>query len=161
MTSEQIQSLLEKQRAYYKSGVTVPVEFRIEQLKKLYTAVKKYENEEVTHILYYVNSDEDKNNTSEMLKNSSVVRLNVASEATAKGISKASAIEHIAKHYGYTLDNCVAFGDGRNDISMLEAAGIGIAMGNASEDLKAIADEICNDVAEDGIYYYCISHGLI
>ena len=45
MTSEQIKSLLEKQRAYYKSGVTVPVEFRIEQLKKLYATVKKYETE--------------------------------------------------------------------------------------------------------------------
>jgi aldehyde dehydrogenase (NAD+) len=45
MTSEQIKNLLEKQRVYYKSGVTVPVEFRIEQLKKLYATVKKYETE--------------------------------------------------------------------------------------------------------------------
>lgn len=45
MTSEQIQSLLEKQSAYYKSGETIPVKFRIEQLKKLYATVKKYETE--------------------------------------------------------------------------------------------------------------------
>lgn len=45
MTNEQISSLLERQRKYYKSGVTVPVKFRIEQLKKLYGAVKKYETE--------------------------------------------------------------------------------------------------------------------
>ncbi len=45
MTNEQISSLLEKQRAYYNSGVTIPVKFRIEQLKKLYTTVKKYETE--------------------------------------------------------------------------------------------------------------------
>lgn len=45
MTNEQIASLLDKQREYYKSGVTVPVNFRIEQLKKLYAAIKKYENE--------------------------------------------------------------------------------------------------------------------
>ena len=45
MTNEQIQSLLEKQRAYYKSGATIPVKFRIEQLKKLYATVKKYETE--------------------------------------------------------------------------------------------------------------------
>ena len=43
MTDTQIKILLEKQRAYYKTGVTVPVEFRIAQLKKLYAAVKKYE----------------------------------------------------------------------------------------------------------------------
>ena len=45
MTNEQISSLLENQRKYYKSGVTIPVKFRIEQLKKLYDAVKKYETE--------------------------------------------------------------------------------------------------------------------
>ena len=45
MNNEQIRSLLEKQRAYFKSGVTVPVKFRIGQLKKLYAVVKKYEDE--------------------------------------------------------------------------------------------------------------------
>ena len=45
MTSEEIQNLLEKQRKYYKSGATIPVDFRIEQLKKLYATVKKYQTE--------------------------------------------------------------------------------------------------------------------
>ena len=45
MTKEEISSLLAKQRAYYKSGATIPVEFRIAQLKKLYAAIKKYETE--------------------------------------------------------------------------------------------------------------------
>ena len=45
MTSNEIQSLLEKQRAYYRSGATIPVSFRIEQLKKLYAAVKEYQIE--------------------------------------------------------------------------------------------------------------------
>ena len=45
MTSQEIQTLLEKQRTYYRSGATIPVKFRIEQLKKLYATVKKYQNE--------------------------------------------------------------------------------------------------------------------
>ena len=45
MTGEQINNLLKKQRKYYKSGVTIPVKFRIEQLKKLYATVKKYQTE--------------------------------------------------------------------------------------------------------------------
>ena len=45
MTSQEIQALLEKQRAYYRSGATIPVKFRIEQLKKLYATVKKYQTE--------------------------------------------------------------------------------------------------------------------
>ena len=45
MTNEQISNLLEKQRDFYKSGITIPVQFRIEQLRKLYATVKKYETE--------------------------------------------------------------------------------------------------------------------
>ena len=45
MKSEQISTLLEKQRKFYKSGATIPVDFRIEQLRKLYETVKKYRNE--------------------------------------------------------------------------------------------------------------------
>ena len=44
---------------------------------------------------------------------------------------------------------------------MLQTVGTGVAMENASADLKAIADEICGNVAEDGIYHYCIENGLI
>ena len=45
MTSAEIQSLLERQRKYYKSGATIPIKFRVEKLKKLYAAIKKYETE--------------------------------------------------------------------------------------------------------------------
>ncbi|MBQ9784919.1 MAG: aldehyde dehydrogenase [Clostridia bacterium] len=45
MTSQEIGALLERQRAYYRSGATIPVTFRIAQLKKLYATVKKYQNE--------------------------------------------------------------------------------------------------------------------
>ena len=45
MTNQEIRSLLEKQRSFYRTGGTIPVSFRIEQLKKLYAAVKKHENE--------------------------------------------------------------------------------------------------------------------
>ena len=45
MTGEQINDLLKKQKKYYKSGATIPVKFRVEQLKKLYATVKKYQKE--------------------------------------------------------------------------------------------------------------------
>ena len=48
-----------------------------------------------------------------------------------------------------------------DDIEMLQAVGTGVAMENASPALKAVADEICGHVAEDGIYHYCLKHGLI
>ena len=45
MTNQEIEALLEKQRTYYRSGATIPVKFRMEQLKKLYNTIKKYGNE--------------------------------------------------------------------------------------------------------------------
>ena len=45
MTNEQISLLVDKQREFFKSGVTIPVKFRISQLKLLYKTIKKYENE--------------------------------------------------------------------------------------------------------------------
>ena len=52
-------------------------------------------------------------------------------------------------------------GYGTNDIEMLEAVGTGVAMGNATDNVKAIADDICLSVAEDGVYHYCLDHNLL
>ena len=48
-----------------------------------------------------------------------------------------------------------------DDIEMLQAVGWGLAMENASEELKAVADEVIGHVADDGIYHYCRECGLI
>ena len=74
---------------------------------------------------------------------------------------KGIGIEKVLKYYGIEKSQSMAFGDGNNDIEMLKAVGNGIAMGNASDDLKAVADEICGDVSEDGIYQYCLENELI
>lgn len=74
---------------------------------------------------------------------------------------KGVGIQRILEHYQLTKADALAFGDGNNDIEMLQAVGTGVAMENASVQLKAIADDICAHVAEDGIYHYCIRHGLI
>lgn len=74
---------------------------------------------------------------------------------------KGVAIEHLLAHFGLTRGQAIAFGDGRNDIEMLEAVGTGIAMGNALDEVKAHADAVCPSVGEDGIYQYCLAQGLI
>ncbi len=72
-------------------------------------------------------------------------------ELISKTDNKGTAIHRIASFFGAAIQDTVAFGDSMNDRQMLEAAGIGIAMGNADERLKAIADRICEPVEEDGV----------
>ena len=74
---------------------------------------------------------------------------------------KGAAIEQVLHYYRITKEEAVAFGDGANDIDMFQAVGTGIAMGNASEEVKAMADEVCGSVQEDGIYIWVLQHILI
>ena len=65
--------------------------------------------------------------------------------------SKANAIAKLCEMYGITPDEVVVFGDAPNDLPMIEFAGLGVAMGNADECVKAVADmtTVTND--EDGV----------
>ena len=74
---------------------------------------------------------------------------------------KGVGIRKILEHFGLTTDQAMAFGDSSNDLDMLQTVGTGIAMGNATERLKAVADDICLSAEEDGLYYYCLEKGLI
>ena len=74
-----------------------------------------------------------------------------------KGVSVGKMLEY----FGLDRSEAMAFGDGNNDIEMLQAVGTGVAMGNASAQLKAVADAVCGDVTEDGIWQFCVEQGLI
>lgn len=77
------------------------------------------------------------------------------------GCSKGRGIEKILEYYGMSREEAIAFGDGNNDIEMLQAVGTGVAMENASPQLKAVASQMCGHVADDGIYHYCLRCNLI
>ena len=72
-------------------------------------------------------------------------------DITALGNTKQKGIDEICRHFGIRLEDTIAIGDGGNDIPMLRHAGIGIAMGNANEDVKAAADYVTATVDEDGL----------
>jgi len=74
---------------------------------------------------------------------------------------KGTAIRRILAYYHLDPTEALAFGDSHNDVEMLQAVGTGVAMGNATRQLKAVADRVCDSVSEDGIYHYCMEHGLI
>ncbi len=72
-------------------------------------------------------------------------------DVTASGNTKQLGIDVITKHFHISLSETMAFGDGGNDISMLRHAGVGVAMGNARDHIKAAADYVTTSVDEDGI----------
>ncbi|MFS2088951.1 HAD family hydrolase [Paenarthrobacter sp. Y-19] len=71
-------------------------------------------------------------------------------DIAAEGVTKASALEALRRRLGTDQANTVAVGDGRNDIEMLTWAGRGIAMGQAPDEVLAVADEVTASVLDDG-----------
>lgn len=70
-------------------------------------------------------------------------------------INKGFGIEKACKHYGITPDHVVAFGDAENDEAMIETVGLGVAMANASDELKKIADVVLQETNDqDGLAHF-------
>ena len=67
------------------------------------------------------------------------------------GVSKGRALFDVADYLDIGIDNIMAFGDGQNDISMIDTAGIGVAMDNATDEVKAVADSIALSNNDDGV----------
>jgi Cof subfamily protein (haloacid dehalogenase superfamily) len=72
-------------------------------------------------------------------------------EFATLGVSKASGLEFLAERLGFSRERTIAFGDGENDVELLEWAGYGIAVDNAHERVKAAADWICPPAAAEGV----------
>ena len=69
----------------------------------------------------------------------------------APEVSKGNALIALVEHLGIGLDDVMAIGDGHNDVSLLSTAGLGIAMGNALDELKEVADHITLDIDDNGV----------
>jgi len=82
-------------------------------------------------------------------------------DVNAKGISKQIGMEHFLSRYGIDNTQTMAFGDGGNDIQMLQAARIGVAMGNAGKAVKQVADYVTTTAEEDGIWHALKLYDLI
>ncbi|MDR2470295.1 MAG: Cof-type HAD-IIB family hydrolase [Tannerella sp.] len=82
-------------------------------------------------------------------------------DVNVRGVSKQTGIDRMLDYYGLSLSETMAFGDGGNDIPMLKHVAVGVAMGNASEHVKVVADYTTTSVDEDGIYHALRHFGLI
>lgn len=81
-------------------------------------------------------------------------------EAVSEGCTKGEAVEFVANRNGIKQEEVICMGDALNDASMIKWAGLGVAVGNATDDLKELADEVTVSCDEDAVGYiikkYCL-----
>lgn len=73
------------------------------------------------------------------------------SDVVLKGVTKATGMQHVLDRLGLARENCIGVGDSANDLPMIQFAGLGVAMGNAPEHVKAQADAVTEDCQNDGV----------
>ena len=115
----------------------------------------KKDNTQITKcIAFSVNPDKIAKLKKELNEFDDIVYFGAGSrslEINHRGVSKGKAVKALADYYGLKREEIVCIGDNENDISMIEYAGLGVAMGNAIEPLKKIADYITDTNNEDGV----------
>jgi Cof subfamily protein (haloacid dehalogenase superfamily) len=82
-------------------------------------------------------------------------------EVVAASTSKAGAMEFLAAKFDIPRQRVIAFGDGENDLPMIEAAGVGVAMGNGMDAVKSVAQLVTQTHDEDGIAHALLRLGYI
>lgn len=82
-------------------------------------------------------------------------------EIVKRNCTKGTAIEIVAKHLNVNIKDVIAFGDGHNDIDMIQAAGLGVSMGNAHKEVQDAADVVTLSCEDDGITHMVKKIGLI
>lgn len=82
-------------------------------------------------------------------------------DVVPKGIDKSIGIDKMLEYFDISLEDTMAFGDGGNDKAMLQHVHTGIALGNADDDVKQVADYITDSVDEDGVYNALKHFGLL
>ncbi|MEI0701632.1 Cof-type HAD-IIB family hydrolase [Brachyspira intermedia] len=108
---------------------------------------------DILQINLFVDAKKEKELMSKIFKNCESSRWHPDfTDVNTKGGGKHIGIDKIIEYYGIDLSETMAFGDGGNDITMIKHAAIGVAMGNANEEVKEVADYITDDVDNDGVY---------
>ncbi|MDO4496403.1 MAG: Cof-type HAD-IIB family hydrolase [Bacteroidales bacterium] len=116
------------------------------------TPIEEVLGREVMQVIAFFGQEDEERLMREVFQECDSNRWHPAfTDCIAKGTSKASGIDEVCHYYGIPLSETMAFGDGGNDLQMLAHVAIGVAMGNASDEVKAVADRVTTSVDEDGI----------
>jgi Cof subfamily protein (haloacid dehalogenase superfamily) len=112
-----------------------------------------YEESDIYQALLFCTEEEEKPFTSQYNQFRFIRWHEYSTDVLPSGGSKAEGIKILMDRVGFKLDEVYAFGDGLNDVEMLQVVGNGVAMGNAPQIVKKQADYVTRAVDEEGIYY--------
>ncbi|MFQ6875511.1 MAG: HAD hydrolase family protein, partial [Coprobacillus cateniformis] len=118
-------------------------------------------NHKVYQCMCFVDNDEEKELMKVMPHCISARWHPLFCDVSPIGGTKQNGIDKFLEHYHIDLSETMAFGDGGNDIQMLNHVAVAIAMGNANDEVKAIADYVTDDVDNDGITKALRHFGLL
>lgn len=110
-----------------------------------------YPEEQVGQLCFFTDPDTEREVMPQLPGLSASRWCDIFADINLAGVDKGTAIEEYAEFRGVDLADTIAFGDGENDLPMLVKAGVGVAMGNASERVRALADYVTDTVDADGI----------
>lgn len=127
-------------------------------VKELNEALRK----DIYQLLAFFTPEQEKRVMSSVLEHCEATRwTSLFADVVPAGGSKRVGMEKMLEYFGISREQTMAFGDGGNDIPMLEFAGIGVAMGNAAEEVARSADFVTRSVDENGIEYALEHFGLL
>ncbi|MDD3254203.1 MAG: Cof-type HAD-IIB family hydrolase [Lachnospiraceae bacterium] len=139
-------------------GITEHIQTMIRKTRQMVPSVEaelRRLNRTVEKVNYFFGDLEERQRAREalMARGDVVVSSSFSNnlEINALGATKGEAILRLASHLGIAPEETMGFGDGENDMTMIEMAGIGVAMGNSMEELKAKADYVTVTNDEDGV----------
>lgn len=117
---------------------------------------------EVLQLNLFIDEDKEAHLINKVLKNCESSRwCPEFIDVNARGISKQIGMEQFFARFGLSAARTMAFGDGGNDIQMLRTSGIGVAMANAGDNVKAVADYVTDTTEDHGIWNALKHYGVI
>lgn len=135
-----------KATAYIRDLLHIP----LMPIKPLDTIV----NSEIVQLMFFASKEERNDDYlfSEVIKGCDVkIWSPYFCDVTPKGSGKSVGIDHILRHFNINIEQTISFGDAENDLDMLQHTAIGVALGNASDEVKKVADYVTTDVREHGV----------
>ncbi|MBR5597457.1 MAG: Cof-type HAD-IIB family hydrolase [Lachnospiraceae bacterium] len=124
--------------------------------------IRAYEGEELYQATVFILPENDEEFEKRLPPGCKLARWGShGADIIARDGGKAVGMRFFSEFLGITSEEMMAFGDAQNDMDMLEYAGIGIAMGNAEDCLKEIANDVTTDVDADGVLNALVKYGIL